>query len=259
MLFSHTTFIGIDPTAGQKPFTYAALDNNLRLLALGQGNMEEVLAFAGGQQQAFVAASAPRRTAQGVLKRPEVRQMFKPPPRSDRWSRFRMAEYQLRQYRINCPPTGAEESTCAGWVRNGFKLYQRLEEMNYQPFPAESELQWLETYPHACYCALLGMTPFSKDTFEGRVQRQLILYDQKLHIANPMSVFEEITRHRLLQGIMPLDVLHSPDELDALVAAYTAWVAATHPNQITTLGHPDEGLVVLPVKELKHRYSTPQQ
>ena len=52
MLFTHTTFIGIDPTAGVRPFTYTALNNKLELLALGQGNMDEVLAFVAGQRGA---------------------------------------------------------------------------------------------------------------------------------------------------------------------------------------------------------------
>jgi predicted RNase H-like nuclease len=67
-------------------------------------------------------------------------------------------------------------------------------------------------------------------------------------------MFEEITRHRLLQGILPVNDLCSPGELDALVGAYTAWLAATKPDQITLLGDPDEGQIVLPVPELKAHY-----
>jgi hypothetical protein len=39
-----------------------------------------------------------------------------------------------------------------------------------------------------------------------------------------------------------------------VVAAYTAWVAANHPEQITRLGDAQEGQIVLPVAELKERY-----
>ena len=48
--------------------------------------------------------------------------------------------------------------------------------------------------------------------------------------------------------------LYSQGQLDALVAAYTAWQAATHPLEITALGDASEGLVVLPVAELKRHY-----
>jgi hypothetical protein len=69
-----------------------------------------------------------------------------------------------------------------------------------------------------------------------------------------MLLFEEITRHRLLKGILPLEPLYSAGELDALAAAYTAWLAALHPDQVTLLGDPQEGQVVLPGAELKFRY-----
>ena len=69
-----------------------------------------------------------------------------------------------------------------------------------------------------------------------------------------MRVFEEITRYRLLQGILPLDNLYSAGELDALVAAFTAWVAATSPEGVTVLGAPEEGQIVLPSAELQSRY-----
>jgi len=51
MFYTNSTFIGIDPTAGEKPFVYAALDHELRLLALGHGSIDDILAFAAGQRQ----------------------------------------------------------------------------------------------------------------------------------------------------------------------------------------------------------------
>ena len=45
MLFNETTFIGIDPTAGKRPMAYAALDRDLRPLALGEGDLDAVAAF----------------------------------------------------------------------------------------------------------------------------------------------------------------------------------------------------------------------
>jgi hypothetical protein len=255
MFSTYTTFIGIDPTAGQRPFSYAALDTGLRLLALGQGGMEEVLAFVAGQRQAFVAVCAPRQPNQGMMDRAEVRQALTPPPRPGRWIDFRLAEYQLRQHNITCPQTPAREEDCPNWVRTGFTFYRRLESVGYCPFPSDdASLVWLEVYPHACFCALLGLIPFPKSTLEGRIQRQLILHERELEIPDPMRLFEEITRHRLLQGVWPVEHLYQPSELDALVGAYTAWVAAAQPERILMLGDASEGQIVLPVPELKHRY-----
>lgn len=255
MFASHPSFIGIDPTAGRRPFTYVTLDGDLRLMALGQGDMEEVLAFMAGQRQAFVAVCAPCRPGQGMMANADVREHLSPPPHPGRWRDFRVAEYLLHQHHIICPRTPASEADCPGWMRMGFTLYRRLEGFGYRSYPAdEALLQWLEVYPHASYCALLGLVPFPKNTLEGRIQRQLILHNLQLHVPDPMDFFEEITAHRLLQGILPMQTIYTQAELDALVAAYTAWLAANQPDQTISLGHPDEGQIILPVSELKTKY-----
>lgn len=255
MFFTNTTFLGIDPTAGQRPFAYAALDQELGLLALGQGNIEEVLAFVAGQRQALVAVCAPRRPNLGLLARQDFRQNLSPAPRPGRWLDFRLAEYQLRQHNISTPQTQAQEQDCPNWMQMGFTLHRRLERLGYLPFPAtDAPRQCLEVYPHASYAVLLDVAPLPKHSLEGRLQRQLALHEQKLNVPDPMRIFEEITRFRLLKGILPLEHLYTPGELDALVAAYTTWVAANHPERITLLGDSQEGQIVLPVSELKERY-----
>jgi hypothetical protein len=255
ILYTETTFIGIDPTAGQRPFVYAALNSDLRLLALGHGEMNDVLAFAAGQRQAVVAVCAPRQPNLGIMEQTEVRQQFSPPPRPGRWTNFRAAEYALRQHNIAAPRTPASADQAPNWMQVGFTLFHRLEGLGYQEFPtSDANHQTLEVYPHACYTVLLGQAPFPKYTLEGRIQRQLCLYERKLGVPDPMRFFEEITRHRLLNGILPLDELLTPGELDALVAAYTACVASTDPEKVTSLGHPKEGQVYLPIERLKSRY-----
>ncbi|UCD99057.1 MAG: DUF429 domain-containing protein [Chloroflexota bacterium] len=255
MFYSHTTYLGIDPTAGDRPLTYAALDRDLGLLAIGHGDMEEVLAFIAGQRSAVVAISSPRRPNQGLMDRVEVRDRLSPPPRPGRWVNFRVVEYQLRQHNIYMPQTSAEAKDCPRWMQQGFILYQRLHQMNYRTLSEkDSDHQYLEVYPHACFSVLLEHLPLPKHSLEGRIQRQLILYKCDLEIHDPMYIFEEITRHRLLQGILPLEELYEAEELDALVAAYTAWLAGTHPEQVCFVGDPLEGQVVLPISEILHRY-----
>lgn len=255
MFFSGAAFVGIDPTAGRKPFAYAALDTNLRLTALGHGSLEEVLAFTAGQQQAMVAVCAPRRPSQRLMERAEVRDRLNPPPRPGRWTSFRLAEYLLRQHGISCYKTPSEEKACPNWMQMGFLLYHRLEQMDYQPYPSkQAALQWLEIYPHASFSTLLGHVPLPKNTLEGRIQRQLVLLERKIGLPDPMDMIKGLTAHHLLQGTLPTDNLYTQGELDALVAAYTAWQAATHPKQVTLLGDASEGMVVLPVPELKRVY-----
>lgn len=256
MLFDKTTFIGIDPTAGQKPFTYIALDSDLSLLALGRGHMDEVLAFVGGQQSAYVAVNAPQGPNQGRMAAREVRQLLEPPPRAGRWQGFRVAEYELHTRGISIPRTPDQEEVCSRWMQMGFNLFRGIKKAGFTPFAiGETEAcQVLEVYPHAAYAALLERIPFPKHTLEGRIQRQLVLYLNQLKVSNPMYIFEEITRHRLLQGILPLDGLYAPDELDAWVAAYTAWLAGTKPENVCLVGHTEEGQIVLPVAHLKAHY-----
>ena len=255
MFYSNTTYIGIDPTAGTRPFTYAALDLERGLLAIGQGNMEEVLAFTAGQQSAIVAVCAPRSPNLGLMTRAEVRDRLSPPPRPGRWRNFRVAEYQLRQHNIFVPGTSALAEDCPGWMQQGFILYQRLNHLDYRTYPQkDAPHQYLEVYPHASFTALLEVMPFPKHSLEGRLQRQLVLYKCDLDIPDPMYIFEEITRHRLLQGILPIEDLYEVEELDALVAAYTAWLAGMQREQVMFLGDETEGQIVLPVSKLKPKY-----
>ena len=96
--------------------------------------------------------------------------------------------------------------------------------------------------------------PLSKPTLEGRLQRKLLLYERGVGLKDPMDFFEEITRHRLVRGILPLELVYTPEQLDALVAAYTAYMAATKPEEILFIGAKEEGRIALPVGELKERY-----
>ncbi len=255
MLFSPVTYVGIDLTAGQTPFTYAALDEQGRLLALDRGDMQAVLAFLAGQQQALVAVCAPLSPNRGYMRREEVRRNLQPPPRPGRWQNCRVAEYLIRQHGIPMYLTPAGEAQCPAWQRNAFHLVAQLRELGFRPYPEEGERRFLEVYPHACYTVWLERRPFPKHSLEGRLQRQLALQEQGLDVPDPLRIFEEITRHRLLHGQLPLDDLYAPAELDALAAAWTAFLAQTRPHQITRLGDPEEGEVVLPVAELAPRYA----
>ncbi|MFC1879320.1 DUF429 domain-containing protein [Chloroflexota bacterium] len=255
MLFTEATFIGIDPTAGERPFSYAALDHELKLLAMGSGDIDSLLAFCAGQESALVAICSPQRPNQGLMKREDYRQSLSPPPNPGRWMDFRVVDYLLRQHNIRIPQTREQESNCPKWMQMGFALYRRLGQFGYKSFPLQdARRQYLEVYPYASYAAMLDVLPLQKHSMEGRLQRQLVLYELGLNLPDPMRFFEEITRHRLMHGILPLDRLHTAGELDALVGAYTAWKTAKQPEAIMLLGDAVEGQIVMPVPALKERY-----
>jgi hypothetical protein len=87
----------------------------------------------------------------------------------------------------------------------------------------------------------LANVPLPKNTLEGRLQRQLVLYKQKIDLPDPMEFIKGLTAKNVLRGTLPQENLYNPGELDALVAAYTAWQAANHPQEITALGDASEG------------------
>lgn len=251
---SSDIYIGIDPTTGRKDFGYGVLDNHLNLIDLSDADMEEMVAYIDKYDSAYVAINAPRQVNTGVVKK-KLAETTEKQGRSLRGADIRLAEYELRKLGISISGTPSQGKFCPAWMRAGFHLYQELSKIGYHPLGnGESSRVFIETHPHVCYSVLVEGTLFSKSTLEGRLQRQLILNNLNLRIVDGMDFFEEITRFKLLQGILPTDVLFSPDELDVLVATYTAWLSSNHPGEVIILGDKSEGQMVLPINELKVSY-----
>jgi len=253
MLSTESVYVGMDTTGGHKAFTYAALDRDLNLIALDDAELDEVANLLEGQKSVTVAVNAPSHVNRGLVRKNLEKQNLS--PHQLRGVDVRMAEYELREHGIGIGGTGSRELLCPAWVQVGFALYKKLSKLGFKPYPEEGESQqWLETHPHACYCVLLGHSPLPKPTLEGRLQRELILFEQGIRIKDPMIFFEEITRHKLMNGVLPLELVHLPEQLDALVAAYTAWWAVEKHDKITRLGNKQEGIITLPSPLLKEKY-----
>ncbi|MEW6405064.1 MAG: DUF429 domain-containing protein [Chloroflexota bacterium] len=253
MLFTDSVFVGIDPTSGRKSFTYACLDKGLNLLSLSDGEIEDVMAFLAGQKSATVAVNAPAGVNRGLVRERMKQAMLT--PHQVRGAELRMAEYELRERGIAVSGTPSNPSSCPAWMQLGFELYRKLEKMGFRKYPdSDSAYQMFETHPHACFCVMTGNAPLSKPSLEGRIQRQLILYDRGARLKDPMDFFEEITRYKLAKGIWPTELLYLPEQLDALVAAFTAWCVGNKPELVTTVGDASEGILILPAPELKEKY-----
>jgi hypothetical protein len=248
------TFIGVDPTAGRRPFTFAALDQERHLVALAAGDIDELLAFINNHQAASVAVNAPARPNSGLVRKSLEKQHLA--LGQLRGSDIRVAESELREHGIFVSPTSSRVESCPAWMQMGFDLYHRLELAGYQQYPGEqAPHRWLETHPHAAFCTLLGRIPLPKPTLEGRLQRQSALFEQGVGIQDPMGFFEEITRHKLLQGFLPMEIVYAPEELDTLMAAYMAYCVINCPQDTMLIGDNEEGQIALPVASLKERYS----
>jgi hypothetical protein len=253
MLFTDSAFIGIDLSSGRRSFTYAALDKDLNLLALAGGDMDAVTAFLAGQGSVTAAVNAPSGVNRGLVREKAKNEMLA--STKTRSTDMRIAEYELRLRGISGTKTTASTASCPPWVQAGFTLYRKLGKIGFQKFPEkDSSHQFLETHSHACYSVLVGKVPLLRSSLEGRLQRQLTLYECGLRINDPMDFFEEITRYKLAKGIWPMELLYQSDQLDALAAAYTAWLTEHKKEEVFMLGDPKEGVVVLPEKELKEKY-----
>ena len=249
-------FVGVDPCGGRKPFTYAVLDKNGKLTTLGEGEVEEVLAFVADLRGSLlVAVNSPPRPSMGLVRQENMRQNLAPLRISGRSLEMRLAEHQLRERGVNIAMTPSRKELCANWVQTGFLFYQGLEVQGFRQYPFDNaERQWIETHPHATFCTLLEQIPLPRPTLEGRLQRQLVLYEQGLGIHDPIDFFEEITRHKLLKGTLPMEQVYTPEQLDAISAACVVWMLYRRPERTCRVGDTQEGQVLLPVAEMKAKY-----
>jgi predicted RNase H-like nuclease len=241
---------------------YVALDSRLHILEQRDGNLEAVLEAVARYESAVCAVDAPQSPNGGLLAQPEVRQQYGLRPYSTTWSQFKVCEFLLRQHGIGIYNTPLEAAEAHSWMQLGWELYDRLRGQGYQPHspeePPAGETRppktYIEVHPHACFTVLLDRFPYKKTTLVGRLQRQLLLYECRVDVPDPMEVFEEVTRHRLLAGTLEFRGLLTHDELDALVAAYTAYLVSAQPQNVSWVGDPAEGQIVVPVEKMKEKY-----
>jgi len=149
-----------------------------------------------------------------------------------------LREYENICFAINVPSSKMGQSTYADFKNQiagmGFKSFSKKEHSK----------QWFETNAQDCYHELIGQNPLPRRTLEGRLQRALALYEQGLRIEDPMDMFEEITRYKLIHGLFKLENIYSSKELDALGATYIAWMSVNRPGRIVV-----QGEFVLPDQE----------
>lgn len=243
-------FIGVDISIGAKPVTFIAFDSDQQVLAIGEGDVPDILAYAAGQTgKALVAVNAAAHPNNGRMARAEVRSTLTPPPARGKFTALRQAEYELIQAGMPVPETPDAPGKSLPWVRRGFALVELLQWLKYRPFPEnDAPRQWLEVNADAAFWSLLDVVPLQAGSLEGRIQRQLALLDQGLKVPDAMEFFEELTRYKILKSSLPTQDIFPQAEINAWIAAYTAWLAVYEPGRIRQYGDPDEGLVFLPCK-----------
>lgn len=242
-------FLGIDPSQRYQPYVYVALDENMRIQAIGNGPLREVLAFLAGMGSACVAINGPQMVNQGLVDADEDTHRLFSVPVSKRGD-LRKVELQLLQEGIQVNRTPGVESECMVWVRRGFKLFQRIKKLGYQPYPKDDKRNYVEAPAGAIFSRLNGSNPlFDELSLEGRLQRQLILHEQGVAVKDAMDFFEEVTRFRLIKGILPDTDIYQTGELNAIACAYLAWMLVHKPEEVQSMGDKQEGEIFLPIKK----------
>ncbi len=255
MTTSDSVYIGLDTTAGRRPATIAILDHRLQVY-VENAALDRALELIAAYPYAVCGVDAPIETSRSLLADPATRQRFGLDPTHTNYSTYRIGEYELRRRGIHSYKTPANRADAPGWMQVSWRLYDRLREIGFVAFPQTGPRVMFETYPHAAYTVLLQKRPYPKNSLEGRAQRQIVLYREGINVTDPMQIFEEWTRHRFLVGDLPMDRLLEHDALDALIAAYTAFLLHREPQNTTALGDMLDGQIVLPVpaRDLRDLY-----
>ena len=101
--------LGIDPSQRYQPYVYVAIDAELRIQAIGNGPMREILAYMAGIGSACVGINGPQMVNQGLVDAEEDTHSLFPLPASKR-GEVRQVELQLINEGVNIVPTPAVES-----------------------------------------------------------------------------------------------------------------------------------------------------
>ena len=227
--------IGIDPSDERQNYSLAALDDDKNILALSSGQLDDVLSFAAGQTFAVIAVHIPTIPR----KDPKRKKGFNPQPlRESRWIA------QNEQLSHSGDFTAARDSMTSSTripihrktetLRKGQVLKENLAALGYVAYQNnETTRAYLGTNIESVCFQIIPVPLYAGKSLEGRLQRQCLLAENGVNVADPMVFFEEVTRFKLLHGKLPFEKIYNPMELNALICSFVAWsVQHTAENMI---------------------------
>ncbi|MCC6904972.1 MAG: DUF429 domain-containing protein [Anaerolineae bacterium] len=250
-----TAYIGVDITAGKRPATLAVLDEHLRIVELADLPFAEVVTHIEAFPRAVCAIDASSGVNAGLMASPDYRTRLNLEAGKRRYHTYRVCEFELRRRGIGIYNTPVDSAQAKGWMQEGWRLYNALRHRGFVLYPEDGHRRMFETHPHGVFTALIRKIPYAKSTLEGRLQRQAILFEQGVDVTDPMDIIDEWTRYHLMNGQIDLAEVLTHDRLDALAAAYTAWMVGREPERTCALGDLREGQIVLPVARLLDSYT----
>jgi predicted nuclease with RNAse H fold len=247
-------FIGVDTTAGVRPMTVVVLDNDLNIIDLSSKPALEVVDIIAAYPRAICGVDAPIMPNRGLLADPAYRASVDLPSNQSNYRDYRVCEFELRRRGMYIYHTPADPDRVPRWIAAGWELYNRLRAVGFVDYSQPGPRRMFETYPHGAFTTLLEKRPYPKTGIEGRIQRQLLLYHEGVDIPDPLFVLQSWTPHQFLTGSLDMARIHTHDELDALVAAYTAYLLDCEPQHTVAVGDERDGQIVLPTGDLLDYY-----
>jgi hypothetical protein len=249
------SFAGIYLNRRRDQYLVCTVDQGLATAVLGAKSAVEFLDWLSESHPRCLAIAGPTQLGKGMLSDPTNRARHGFNARGKSWSNWRVCEAVLRGRGMNLRRTPELDENVPGWLARTLQLKEKLHWLGYGVTTEEDSLKLIEVNPYAGFATMLKRNPLSRNSLEGRLQRQLVLYLEGLDLYNPLDVLEEITRFHLLQGSIPQEGLHTAEQLDCLCAAFTAQMLMTQPDKILQVGDVEDGLITLPVTALLDRYS----
>ncbi len=222
--------VGVDVSLG-RGLDVVLLEDAVVKEAWSRVGPEQLRSLVEEVRPAAVAIDAPPRPGLGLLRDAKEAARLPIPPRPGTHLARRIAEYELSRRGIGSHQTHYEESLLFSWMTAGFETYRAAGQAGYPPYlgRGRKERTAFEVFPYASYVSLSGcLSP-------GRRWR----------LAWRQAVLAEA-------GVagLPQDALI--DVVDAACAAYTGERFLR--GEGSFVGDPREGVVVLPVSELRDRY-----
>jgi predicted nuclease with RNAse H fold len=234
-------FIGID--VHLKSLMVAVLDDKLNICQLTSFETEQAAELIREAKPSVIGIDAPYKLNQGLMNHEDYRQKLQNNLKGH--YNKKVSEYELSRRNIQPFSTPGHISKLVGWnawMWAGFKLYNQIEDLGYELITSKrgnaSGKGFGEVFPHACFTTMLGYIPSAKETERGLSERVQLLKDQGVK-----DVELWVTGGKGIKG----------DKLDALMAAYTAYLVSK--EAVSFVGEPSEGEIILPVAELKDKYS----
>lgn len=233
-------FIGID--VHLKDLMVAVLDEELNICLLASFEIEQVEELLKEAGPSIIGIDAPYKLNQGLMNNEAYRKQLAVGLKGH--YNKKVSEYELSRRNIQPFSTPGHISKLIGWnmwMWTGFKLYKYLENLGYKSISSTQESLPIEgfgeVFPHGCFTTMLGYIPSAKHTDGGLLERVLLLKDLGIK-----EVEMWVTGSKQVRG----------DKLDALVAAYTAYLVSK--QQVSFVGDRSEGEIILPVLTLEDKY-----